>query len=98
MPGCTKKRWQVVPADEDAAAFSDLGDQAAVAAENPQRDLQRNIANCLGLGQSGRHIVISADNAGRDADAANCRDPEHNEQGANQLMSPIVTWTRFFFG
>ncbi len=88
---------QVVPRDEDAAALADFRNQAAVAAENAQRNLQRDVADRLRLRQSGLHIVIGADDAGRKPDAAQGAAGDQDEQGAHQLMSPIVTWARFFF-
>ena len=59
----------VVELHEHAPLFTDLLDQPAVAAEDPERDLQRDVADRFRLGQRRRHIIIGTDHAGDAADA-----------------------------
>ena len=69
----------------------------AVPAEDPERNLQGDIANRLGLRQSGLHKVIGANDAGNRAYGADNAQSRKHDGRAHQLMSPNVTWARFFF-
>jgi len=69
---------QVFISDENATSLANLGNQVAVAAEDPQGNLQRDIANRLGSRQAGLHIVVSADHSSRRANTAT--DPEPEQQ------------------
>ena len=51
---------QVIVIDQDTTPLSDLFYKAAVAAENPEWDLQRNITDRFRFRQTGRDIVIGA--------------------------------------
>ncbi len=72
-------RRQVLPGDEDAPALPDLRNQTAVAAVDPERNLQRNVADRLGGGQSGLHVVPGANEPGNDAEPSKAAEREKHD-------------------
>jgi hypothetical protein len=87
-------RRQVVESNEDPATLTDFGNQAPVAAEDPQGDLQRNPANRLCRWQAGSHKVISAENGSRGSHA--CRQTQSCEQYEPLRISALSPAIGFF--
>ena len=66
---------QILIGNRNASTLADLADQVAIAAEDAQRHLQRNVANGLRGRQARLHIIIGADNAGDGRDSADRPNP-----------------------
>ena len=74
-------RGQIVICDEDSAALPDLFDQAPVATEDPERDLQRNFTDGFCGWEARRDIKVSAEHCRRGA-----QEPAHAQ--AKQQNQP----------
>jgi hypothetical protein len=90
-------RRQLIVGNQDATPLADLGNEIAIAAEDTQRDLQRYVANRFSGRQAGLHKVIGANDTRGHANAAYGTHTQQHDRGANQLMSPNVTWFGSFF-
>jgi len=85
-------RRQIVKSHENAASFADFRYQVAIATEDAQGYLQRNIPNRLRPGQAGLHAVIGADNGGDPANRRRNAEPERHNERPQHAPSPFVTW------
>ncbi len=75
-------RRNVIVINKYAPALPDFLDEISVAAENAQRDLQRDIANSLRGRQPGGYEIIGADDAGNARNGRHDGQPGHHGQGA----------------
>ena len=80
---CVDDMWRhIVKSYKYPPSFADLFDQAAVATEYAQWNLQRDISNGLCGRQSRRHIVVGADNGCSD------RNGRRNRQSGSEYKPP----------
>ncbi len=85
-------RRQILERDKDAPPFTDLGYQVAIATEDTERDLQWNIADCLGSRQSGLYIIIGPDDSGDRRNGTAGPQAKHHYQAPDEPSSADVTW------
>ncbi len=84
-------RREVPECNKDALALADFGDEPAVAAKDPERDLQRNVPDRLRLGKAGLDEVIGADDAGNARNAAADRQADRQDHPAQPRTPRFVT-------
>ena len=83
--------WNLIVCNKNTAPFADLRDEVAVAAEDPQRDLERNVPNRLCRREPGGNVVIRANDGGNAPDCGDRAEPEEQDQRAGEPSLRFVT-------
>ena len=81
----------LVVGHEKSAPFTDFRDQMPVAAENAQRNLQRNITDCLRCRQARGYVVVGSDHRCHPANRRRNPQSDNNNQRAQHPASGFVT-------
>ena len=84
--------WQILIGNQYAPALTDLGYQVPVATVYPERDLQRDIPDRVGLRKSGRDEIIRTDYSSDAPDAAAGTQSKEQNKTSEQSSSTTVTW------
>ena len=86
-------RRNLIEFDQHPAPFAYLFYKASVAAENPERNLQRDVADRLGFGQPRLHVIVGTNHRSCDRHGARQAQSQQRNQPAPATAAGFVNWS-----